>query len=131
MRGMLALLTVSLTVLAGAPSFAADRMFNANLISYQEAPPISSTATGTFESQLSKDETTLTYQLEYTGLQGDVRQAHIHFGQKNVSGGISVFLCQTSFNTDPTGIKLIMERLSKSMRAYQLGDRRYALKLRN
>jgi hypothetical protein len=36
-----------------------------------------------------------------------------------------------AFNTDPAGMKLIMGRLSKSMRAYQLGDRRYALKLRN
>jgi hypothetical protein len=36
-----------------------------------------------------------------------------------------------SFDTDPAGMKLIMDRLSKSMRAYQLGDRKYALKLRN
>jgi hypothetical protein len=36
-----------------------------------------------------------------------------------------------AFDTDPAGMKLIMERLSKSMCAYQLGDRRYALKLRN
>jgi hypothetical protein len=36
-----------------------------------------------------------------------------------------------SFSTDPAGMKQIMVRLSKSMRAYQLGDRRYALKLRN
>jgi len=35
------------------------------------------------------------------------------------------------FNTDSAGMKLIMGRLSKSMRAYQLGDRRYALKLHN
>ena len=36
-----------------------------------------------------------------------------------------------SFDTDPAGMKLIMDRLSKSMRAYQLGDRKYALKLHN
>jgi hypothetical protein len=36
-----------------------------------------------------------------------------------------------SFNADPAGMRLIMSRLSKSMRAYQLGDRRYALKLHN
>jgi uncharacterized protein YegL len=34
-----------------------------------------------------------------------------------------------AFNADPAGIQLVMKRLSKSMRAYQLGDRRYALKL--
>ena len=37
-------------------------------------------------------------------MQGDVRQAHIHFGQKGVNGGVSVFLCQTTFNPDPTGL---------------------------
>jgi hypothetical protein len=36
-----------------------------------------------------------------------------------------------SFSTDAAGITAIMGRLSKSMKAYQLGDRRYALKLRN
>jgi hypothetical protein len=36
-----------------------------------------------------------------------------------------------SFSTDATGIKTVMARLSKGMKAYQLGDRRYMLKLRN
>lgn len=36
-----------------------------------------------------------------------------------------------AFNTDPAGIKSILQLLSKSITAYQLGDRRYALKLRN
>jgi hypothetical protein len=36
-----------------------------------------------------------------------------------------------AFNTDPAGMKVIMDRLSKSMRAYQLGERHYALKLHN
>ena len=36
-----------------------------------------------------------------------------------------------SFSTDSAGITAVMARLSKSMKAYQLGDRRYALKLRN
>jgi hypothetical protein len=36
-----------------------------------------------------------------------------------------------AFNADPAGLRLIMERLSNLMRAYQLGDRRYALKLHN
>jgi hypothetical protein len=36
-----------------------------------------------------------------------------------------------NFSADAAGITAIMGRLSKSMKAYQLGDRRYALKLRN
>jgi hypothetical protein len=35
------------------------------------------------------------------------------------------------FNADPAGIRQIMIRLSKSIAAYQLGDRRYMLKLHN
>lgn len=34
-------------------------------------------------------------------------------------------------STDPVGIRSVIERLSKSMTAYQLGDPRYVLKLRN
>ena len=36
-----------------------------------------------------------------------------------------------NFSADATGIKTVMARLSKGMKAYQLGDRRYMLKLRN
>ena len=35
------------------------------------------------------------------------------------------------FDLNPEGMQNIMQRLSKSMAAYQLGDRRYALKLHN
>jgi hypothetical protein len=33
-----------------------------------------------------------------------VRQAHIHVGQRSANGGVSVFLCQTTFNPDPSGL---------------------------
>ena len=36
-----------------------------------------------------------------------------------------------SFNASGDGVRQILDRLSKSMRAYQLGDRRYALELHN
>jgi uncharacterized protein YegL len=36
-----------------------------------------------------------------------------------------------SFDANSAGIESVMKRLSKSVSAYQLGDRRYALKLRN
>ena len=37
--------------------------------------------------------TGFSYRLGYAGLEGNVTQAHIHFGQKSVTGGVSVFLC--------------------------------------
>jgi len=73
--------------------------------SYEEVPAVSSVATGHFTAFINDAAGTIDYELFYEGLEGDVRQAHIHFGQRGVAGGISVFLCQTSsFNPDPTGL---------------------------
>jgi hypothetical protein len=44
-------------------------------------------------ARLSDDATALDYELSYADLEGAVTQAHIHFGQKGVNGGISVWLC--------------------------------------
>lgn len=74
------------------------------LKSYEEVPAVSSGATGHFTAFINERAGTIDYELFFEGLEGDVRQAHIHFGQRGVSGGISVFLCQTSFNPDPTAL---------------------------
>ena len=36
----------------------------------------------------------MTYTLRYSDLEGQIRQAHIHFAQKGVNGGIVVFLAR-------------------------------------
>jgi len=69
-----------------------------------EVPAVSSTASGAFRGTIDDATGSITYELSYSGLQGDVRQAHIHLGQRSVNGGIMVWLCQTTFNTDPTGL---------------------------
>jgi hypothetical protein len=33
-----------------------------------------------------------------------VTQSHIHIGQRHVSSGVTMFLCQTATNQDPTGL---------------------------
>ena len=71
---------------------------------FQEVPAVSSPAKGRFRGFIDDRAGTLTYELSYEALQGEVRQAHIHFGQRGVNGGISVFLCQTASNPDPTGL---------------------------
>jgi hypothetical protein len=71
---------------------------------FQEVPSISSSASGQFEAVIDRRAGTIAYELSYSGLTGDVRQAHIHFGQRSVNGAISVFLCQTEANPDPTGL---------------------------
>lgn len=75
---------------------------NIPLRGFEEVPSVSSAARGSFRARVETGA--IRYRLSYSGLQGDVRQAHIHFGQKGVNGGVSVFLCQTTFNPDPTGL---------------------------
>jgi CHRD domain len=65
--------------------------------------PVSSAATGNFEATIDDEARTIQFTLEYSGLEGDVRQAHIHFGQRSVNGGISLWLCETAANPRPVG----------------------------
>lgn len=60
---------------------------------YEEVPAISSPGNGEFRARINAGDTSITYQLWYTDLEAPITQAHIHFGQEGVSGGISVWLC--------------------------------------
>ena len=56
--------------------------------------PISTTGTGTFEASLNSAGDAISYTLTYSDLEGGaVTQAHIHFGQRGVGGGVIAFLC--------------------------------------
>ena len=80
--------------------------FAESLSGYQEDPlTLSTTGNGTFNADLSKDGTEISYRLSYAGLEGTVAQAHIHFGGAAQSGGISVFLC-TNLGNGPPGTQL-------------------------
>jgi len=64
------------------------------LTGYEETPSaVSTTGNGTFNARISNDETQIQWELTYNDLEGAVQQAHIHFGQKSVTGPISVWLC--------------------------------------
>lgn len=65
--------------------------FSERLTGYEEVPAVSSAASGHFRASLDSSE--VEWSLRYRDLQGDVLQAHIHFGQRDVNGGVSVFLC--------------------------------------
>ncbi len=69
---------------------------------YEENPDISTIGTGSFEARLSKDGTSLHYKLSYSGLEGNVQQAHVHFAKRGVNGGISYFLC-SNLPSPPAG----------------------------
>jgi hypothetical protein len=72
------------------------------LIGYEEVPVISTTANGEFRGRISRDESEIQYELSYSDLEGEIQQAHIHFGQPGVNGGIVVFLC-TNLGNGPAG----------------------------
>ena len=72
-----------------------------DLVGYQENPDVSTVATGSFHVTIDDAAQTLAYELSYSGLEGTVQQAHIHFGKRALNGGISVFLC-TNLGNNPT-----------------------------
>ena len=63
---------------------------------------VSTTGNGTFTARISNNESRIDWQLSYSDLEGAVQQAHIHFGQKAITGPISVFLC-TNLGNGPAG----------------------------
>jgi hypothetical protein len=63
---------------------------------YQEPPSVSTTGGGSFEAKVASDDSSFDWTLTYGGLEGTVTQAHIHFGQRSVNGGISIWLCKTA-----------------------------------
>ncbi len=71
-----------------------------DLVGYQENPDVSTVATGSFDVTIDDAAQTLAYELSYSGLEGNVQQAHVHFGKRALNGGISVFLC-TNLGNNP------------------------------
>jgi hypothetical protein len=70
------------------------------LTGYEEVPSVSTGASGQFNARIRGDE--IEWQLSYSDLEGAVQQAHIHFAQAGVNGGITVFLC-TNLGNGPAG----------------------------
>jgi len=80
---------MSLLAMFSAPVLATET-FKAPLKGFQEVPAISSTGKG--QCWVESNEV-VTARLSYSGLEGAVTQAHIHFGQWGVIGGVVLFLC--------------------------------------
>jgi len=74
------------------------------LTGYQEVPSVSTTGNANFTARISNDESRIDWEMSYSDLEGAIQQSHIHFGQKGVNGGISVFLC-TNLGNGPAGIQ--------------------------
>jgi hypothetical protein len=84
-----ALAVVVTTAIAGGGNDIRER-----LTGYEEDPaPISTSGTGTFNAWIDESRSQIAYRLSFENLEDDVTQAHIHFGGRHQSGGISVWLC--------------------------------------
>jgi hypothetical protein len=67
--------------------------FRARLNGFQETPSVSSTGFGEFRAKLVEPEK-LHFVFRYQDLEGGASLvAHIHFGQRSVAGGVTIFLC--------------------------------------
>src|SRR5258707_4169595 len=65
---------------------------------------ISTQARGSFRAVIDDRAETIHYELSFEGLESDVTQSHIHFGQRHTVGGIVVWLCQTAGTPAPTAV---------------------------
>lgn len=92
--GMLVLgLTVaSLAVAAGTTKGKNPSQFTAVLTGHGEVPAVHTAGQGRLTLTVNNNST-LSYELTYAGLNAAAAASHVHFGQPNVNGGVSFFLC--------------------------------------
>jgi CHRD domain len=105
-RVKLVILTALAAVLAvvGTTAIAGGgRDIRERLSGYEEDPaPISTPGEGKFRAQIDKKGQKIFYRLRYADLEGNILQAHIHFGGRAQSGGIIAFLC-SNLGNGPAG----------------------------
>ena len=93
--------TGTMVVVASAIGFGGNQVRGA-LDGYEEVPAVSTPASAKFRATITPSGNGFSYSLSYSGLEGDVTQAHVHFGQKSVNGGISAFFC-SNLGNGPAG----------------------------
>jgi hypothetical protein len=98
-------LTVLIVVIGAGAVWANNnrRALREFLTGVEEVPVVSTTGTGTFRAEISRDFDEIKYTLTFRNLEGDVRQSHIHIGPPGNTGGIVLWLCQTPSNPAPPG----------------------------
>jgi hypothetical protein len=101
----LLVVVVALSVVVGVQAFVSRGQHNvkaAPLSGYNETPAINSPGTGSFSATIDDQQQTISYTLTYSGLSSSATQAHIHFGNRFSSQGISLFLC-SNLGNGPAG----------------------------
>jgi hypothetical protein len=92
---------ISLVPMFYAPALADPR---ANLEGFEEVPIVSTTGEGRCNTRIREKAigSTIEVELSYENLAGNVQQAHIHLAQRDVNGGIVLFLC-SNLPSPPAG----------------------------
>jgi hypothetical protein len=91
-------------IAAAAVAGGHGRDFETDLNGFEEVPAVSTDAGGAMKAEINRAGDEIRYVLDYRNLEGQVTQAHIHLGQKDVAGGISVWLCG-NVATTPAGVQ--------------------------
>src|SRR5690242_1636752 len=89
---VLGLAGASFAIAASRDHGNSGNQFRATLIGHNETPAVHTSGRGKLVLTLNTNGT-LSYTLTYSGLNSAAAMAHVHFGQPNVAGGISFFLC--------------------------------------
>lgn len=86
--------------MAASADEGAERV-SAHLVGFQETPStLSSAGAGIFRATIAENDQSFDWVLTFSGLTA-VQQAHIHFGARALTGGISIFLCSNLGNGPP------------------------------
>jgi hypothetical protein len=94
------IILLTILALAAQTNIGGAESLSAKLKGYEEVPAVHSSASGTFQATTTTNS--IAYTVTYNNLEGAVQQAHIHFGQAGVNGGIMAFLC-TNLGNGPAG----------------------------
>lgn len=81
---------------------------------FQELPAVSTFAGGSFTANIDYKNKKVQYRLNYYRLEGDVLQAHVRFGQRNVNGGVIAFLCANGDTPVPVPTGLSVQNCPQS-----------------
>ena len=65
----------------------------AALVGTEETPAIFTAGSGRLVLRIADRDSRIDFELTYENLSGPPAVAHVHFGQRNVAGGVSFFFC--------------------------------------
>ncbi len=103
MKRISALLAAGLLLMAvPAAVLAADKVFTADLSGDAQVPPVDVAGTGDATVTIADDESSVSWDVSYSGLTGDAAAGHIHFGASDAAGPVMIPFA-TVTNTGSTG----------------------------